>query len=322
MDFKSLSLALLGLALLIVLILKLNIDISVLYSIEQPIYILLAFLLTMLVMLLYAYRVNRLLMIVGEPKQDIKELSIIEFISAYIYHITPIRLNIPAKAVMLIKICNVRTKNAISLTTFEFTLDTLILFLIALMGVYVVLEKFLSNPPVLKFATLTFFVFILIFFLIPREVFYSGQKKVSNRYIRMLIRVVSIIRGGWADLLTNKKMYYEIMPLTILIFLIGAIGIEFLFNSYGYKAPITWVIVVTYSAFFIGSITTIPSGLGVREAAMVWLYSELGVPTDTALGVALMSRILITLIIIVGYVLFTTKLSKNTIRKYTKEWRE
>jgi uncharacterized protein (TIRG00374 family) len=97
-------------------------------------------------------------------------------------------------------------------------------------------------------------------------------------------------------------MYY-VLFITALNLVISALIIESLFLSADFFVPFIWVLIVFITGAFIGGITTIPGGLGVREAAMILLFNELGVPNETNVIVVLLSRLVTLIPMTIGYIL-------------------
>lgn len=311
---KRVILSLLGLAIFLLLILKLNIDITIIYSIKNFGYIGLAIYLLIIGIVPLSLRMRYLLLVVGERKKSLKDLAVIEYVSKYIYYITPFKLYIPAKALMLNKVCKVEKKNAVSVVTFEYALDMTTVIFFSFLGIYIFFRGLYSAGSFqIKYILLVIIILFLIFFKIPYGFFDSVEEKMVRfipilltGYVAVLFRALRAIRGGWLTLLSNRRTYYNVLPLMAIMTILAILIQECLFLSLNYYVPLLWIAAVLYSSLFTGGVSNIPGGLGVREGTTVALYMLLGVPKEIAIIVAILGRLLTLIPLILGYLFSLT----------------
>ena len=142
--------------------------------------------------------------------------------------------------------------------------------------------------------------------------------KITKTLNNLKIAKISIIKKGikyatilaktskdtWKNILTNRKTRM-IIPIMILIWFIGALGIKMLFMSYGVNVPIMYIFLINMISTVAGGISQIPGGLGVREGASVILYNSIGIAQETTIMVMIISRLMSIIPIAFGYYLST-----------------
>ena len=307
---KSILLFLIGLGVLAYVIWRLNIDVSVVYLIAYPRYVLVAALLILSMPMLLGLRMNYLLLSINDIRPPLKELCIIEYINKFLLYIAPFKLHLPAKAVLLKKMCKVKASDSVSVITLEYALDSSITIFVGIVGA-LVLFKNLPYISLIEIRNLLLIIILCIiaFFCLPSSAFESLLRKseritinVIKKPVSFALQTIKAIRETWRSLLFNRRMYY-ILPITALFWGITVLATESLFLSTGHYVPLHWILVVMTCGIVVGGVTTIPGGLGVREATMVLLYSVLGVPGEISVVVVLVSRLLAVIPICVGYVL-------------------
>ncbi|GEM_PF-1509846 len=318
-NIKTILLFTIGLGILAYMILKLNLNLSFIYSIKHFEYIIIPITLMPFSYLLTATRIRYLLLAVGEKRTSFKDLVIIEWISKFIYNVAPSKLNVPAKAVLLNKLCNVEIRKGISLTISEYALDTSMTIIIAVAGVYLLFQKL----PYISIVKLQYFVMFLVlcvsvFFGMPSKAFDWLAAKIEELNAQLLkkmfifaLTTLKTIRTAWITIIFSK---YIVNILLIMVIFIGlsVLVTEFLFLSVSYSVPLLWILLVNSCAIVVSGITNIPGGLGVREVSTVLLYASLGVPEEISVVVALIDRVLTVIPIIVGY-FFSLSIGVNKI---------
>jgi uncharacterized protein (TIRG00374 family) len=236
---------------------------------------------------------------------ELKTLLVIEFINKFIYTVAPGRLNVPAKAFLLKKLCGTGLKNGISLSTFEYALDAYLVVLIGSVGGMLLFGGFTE----IRYFLLLMLALTLGLFLMPPATFDHlsiMSHRIRSAFVRSVfdkaIATLKTLRATWAALLVDPR-FFTVAFYTILLWGVRVVTIKLLFLSVGLSIPFSWIFVVTALSLFIGGITGIPGGLGAKEASMVFLYGLLGVPTDLSVIVAIANRLIVLPVIIIGYVL-------------------
>jgi len=302
---KNIALVSIGLLILFLLISRMGIDFSKLPAIKNPIYLILAALMVSVTPLVTALRMTYFLAIVG-VNAPMKEIVMVEYINKFLYHIAPFKLNVPAKAVILNKTCGVRKEDSASIVTFEYGLDVSITLMIGCVCVVIFFKNFsfLSDKIYLLFL-LTFC--LIAFFWMPIKTFDEFLKKAEKVKIKLLRKILTFIlnilrtiRETWVKLAFSRKILWAMLT-TAMLWILNALAVEALFLSLDYHVPLVWILATLSCGILVSGATTIPGGLGVREATMVFLYSVLGVPQEISIIVVLLSRLLTINLVIIGY---------------------
>ncbi len=305
---KIISIAL-GTLILTYLIKISKIDTNIIYSIQNPAYIILAAIVTTTYFPVSALRMNYFLKSIDNRSYSIKTLTKIEFISKYIYYITPSKLYLPAKAILLNQLCSIRKSTSLAIISFEYAIDTVITITIALLGAIFLFRETLNiSADKLSLLLITIMAFTLLFISTPeRYIGYLSARtdsRLNNKYLKKIvvntINIIRTTRNTWLELLLNKKMRY-IIPITIIQILITVSSTKLLFLSMATDIPILWIIAVSAAAIFVGGISQIPGGLGVREGTGIALYYILGIPKEITIVVVLINRLYTIIPLILGY---------------------
>ena len=131
---KKILFYLLGIVIFILAIFFLNIVLSFFYLVTNPLFVLAFPAIMVFGLVVVGFRMKYLLIPLGERDFSVKKLIEIEFINRFIQYVLPAKLNIPAKALMLSKECNVKKTNAISVTSFEYFVHLVVLLFFVLYG--------------------------------------------------------------------------------------------------------------------------------------------------------------------------------------------
>jgi len=313
---KALILLLVGLGILLYIIKITKIEFSIIYSIKYPAYIVLSLLFVMLTRIGVALRLKNLLRSIDKPR-PFREAIIIDFISRFLYYVSPFKLNVPAKVILLNKKSNISIKESAALVSFEYALDTVITVVFGIAGV----SFLFKNASLASITYIVSFVMLLfaIFISMPDRFFDIIDKKFNQiKYARLqktLSRISSSIvamRGTWINILFNKQMY-PILIITIVSEIISAYSAKFIFLSMGFDIPLIWVLLVVAAATVTGGVSNIPGGLGVMEAAMVLLFTSMEIPRDISIAFVLIYRLSTLAPILTGYI-FSLRLGSEYIK--------
>lgn len=310
MKRKNIILLLLGLGALAYILARMDVDIArVIESVKSPIYIVLAALIYIAIPFINALRMKLIIFPIERKMLPIRDLFMIEYIYKFLSNVMPFKLNIPAKALLLNKKCGLKLSSGASAVSFEYALDSGITIFFGFLGVI----AYFRDDPRISLISIQYFILIalagiVIFFSIPAHYFeiallYSEtfRIKILQKIAVFLVKVTTAIRVTWARILLDRKMF-SVLLTTILIWGAAILGTMLLFMSTNNYVPPTWILVVMSVGIFMGGISTIPGGLGVREATMVVMYSALGVSTEASVANVLMGRLMTFLPVLIGYV--------------------
>lgn len=304
----SYALYTIGLGLLLYFIISLDFQLSTLFLIKKPLYIPVSIAFFILFFTTCAIRMSYFIKSLDNKSHNIITLTKIEFISKYIYYITPSKLYLPAKAILLNKLCKIRKSTGLAIISLEYAIDTVITTAIALCGTLYLFKDTLNiSPSILIFLLTAIITLSFIYISIPRKIIETLSAKANRidnksikKYTTFTINIVKMTQNTWREIIFNKKMRY-ILPITIIQITIAAISTKLLFLSMATNVPILWIITVSASAVFVSGISQIPGGIGIREGTAIILYSTVGVPKEISLIVVLLSRVYTVIPLILGY---------------------
>lgn len=309
MKLSNIILLLLGLGVLVYILARMDVDmLKVIESVKSPYYAFLASLIYIAMPYFNALRMKFIINPIEKKIPSVHDLFAIEYIYKFLSNVMPFKLNVPAKAVLLSKKCGMKLSSGASTVSFEYALDSGITIAFGFLGVI----AYFRDDPRISFMSIQYFILIalagsMVFFSIPAHYFETVISYVENlkievmkRIVIFLVKAMAAIRAAWIRILLDKRMFWVLLT-TILIWGGAVLVNMLLFKSVGVYVPPTWILVVVSVGIFVGGISTIPGGLGVREAAMIVLYGALGVPTEASVANALMGRLMTLVFVLIGY---------------------
>jgi uncharacterized protein (TIRG00374 family) len=309
MKLKNIIFLLIGLGVLAYILVRMEINIDeVIKSVKSPHYIVLAAAVLTAIPLINAFRMRYIIAPVEKKMLSMHDLFVIEYIYKFLSNVMPFKLNIPAKAVLLKKF-GLQLSSGASVVSFEYALDSGVTIAFGFLGVI----AYFRDDPRISLLSIKYFILIvlsgsIIFFSIPAYYFdkalsYTEAFKIKllQKIAVFLVKMMNVVRVSWARILLDRRMF-AVLFATILTWGASVLVNMLLFMSTNnYVAP-TWILVVMSVGIFVGGVSTIPGGLGVREATMVMLYSALGVPAEVSVANVLIGRLISLIPILIGYV--------------------
>ena len=307
MNKKTIISTALGILILAYLIKISNIDTNIIRTIQNPTYILITMILTTLYFPISALRMKYILKSIKEEDIPLTTLTKIEFMSKFIYYVTPSKVYLPVKALLLNKECSIRKSTGAAIATFEYGLDVSSMLIVSVIGL-AIFQQSTSTSSLEPAKILALLIVLTIIFL------KMPITKINKTLNNLSIAKIPIIKKGieyatilaktskdtWKSILTNRKTMI-IIPIMILIWFIGALGIKMLFMSYGVNVSIIHIFLINMISTVAGGISQIPGGLGVREGASVILYNSIGIAQETTIMVMIIARLMSIIPITIGY---------------------
>lgn len=231
----------------------------------------------------------------------------IEFANKFVYYVFPSRINVAAKAFFIDKLYVTGKKNALAVTTFEYTFDTVILLLLSFFGI-----SFFSNVlpqsylfQILFLGSIIFFG-LTTYFLIPEKIFlFAGNtlKKIPffGGILGKLTNFFCSARKIWKKIAFTKN-FLPAMLLVLVYWILKVYSIHFFFLAYNEVPPNFIEIIVVYAlALTLSGIPQVPGGIGVREAAFGFLFSLTGTTIEAGIAVSLLLRFFSVIPVFLGY---------------------
>jgi len=213
----------------------------------------------------------------------LKNLVLIHFASMAAHYTTPAKIGFPVTVYLLNRLDAVPYAAGTTIVLIELFVSTSLCGILAFVGsLFYFTDKtnvfLLSSTLLVVVALLTFYG---VRILLAKR---SGTGRVS-RFVRDIYGAVSRI-----SLLT-------VMVYSLLIFLTQLLaGFSLVLLCFFLDTTISlWQAVVANSAaFFLGSLSMIPMGLGVREGSMLFYLSHLGVSNEVGIAIVAIQRLLST----------------------------
>lgn len=222
-----------------------------------------------------------LLFAMGVPAR-LSSLIYVHFCSMAAHHSTPVKLGFPTAVYLMKRLDGVPYSIGSAIIVVELIISVLLTGLIGLIGSYKLLEDY-------------------------KGIFVLGLVGIIGMVLAFLFAMVLIDKrasGGWfRDLLASVRTAFSSLSLgffiqyTCLRFGIQILeGLYFMFIAVFLGASITlWqAVTITSSAFFLGALSMVPLGLGVREASVLVYFHHLGIPAEIGLSVVTVSRVVST----------------------------
>lgn len=166
---------------------------------------------------------------------------------------------------------------------FKYTLCSFIserlldVIVVLMLGTYFLIQHF-SNSFILLFI---FTVMLLI--IAP----FSWQQLLKVNNSEKLSSIIRMFSSLWQTKLTFKNTL-----LTFLAWSSQGLILYIVLLKFGFNSTIVMTISIYCLSLLIGAASLIPGGIGVTEVGMIWLLTQVGVDSDIAFIVALITRML------------------------------
>ncbi|MBW1690866.1 MAG: flippase-like domain-containing protein [Deltaproteobacteria bacterium] len=232
----------------------------------------------------------------------LKNLLLIHFSSRAAHYSTPAKLGFPFTVYLLKRFENIPYTTGTVMVLIEVVVGTGICGVIAFFGSYFYFsEKTNTLLP------------LLLFFVIPMVTLpvigHILKKKAGNS---RFYRFIKDVHCSFSHLDTYHSLLYFLIMTFIQVFS----GINLVLLAYFFSADLTiWQAVVAQSAaFFLGALSMVPMGLGVREASVLFFLYHVGVPKEVGLSIVTIQRLLSTGLNFTLGIIFGTVIGVKNIR--------
>lgn len=240
----------------------------------------------------------------------------VEFGNRFLSTFLPLRLNVPAKAWLLYNagICDLEKGMAVSTLDYLVGLGTNLG--LAALAVFIVFPR-VRFVGLLETLVITG-VLLGAYLLLPRRILERARvqsTRVPSRVRLLWNRLVHLaieLRSLWSSMLSHR-LQLLLLPIQVLDALLNAAAAQAVALSAGVSLPWIPLTVAVAASAFVGGATPIPSGLGVRDVALVLLLRHLGMSLEISLYTAVMVRLLTLLPLALGG-LFTLRSGLGWIR--------
>jgi len=284
-------LPLIGIAIFLYLIYNIGINnlISA-FKITNYFYFLLAIISVILVFFFLTYKWHLLLKL-QKYNISFKKTLKIELISIFYGFITPARAGSLIRSKYLKELTGKSLINASSNTIIERLLDITTIIMFSFLGIILFLNYFSGWLNAFLIFTLIFAIGAIIF----------TKKSITEKFLKLFYKFLlpkkyndkaqECFEEFYKEMPKKRKLIYPFF-ITILTWIITYTISYFVALSLGINLPYYYFITLYPISTILGMLPISPSGLGVREATLVGIFSTFGIPTEQIIAMSLISTIL------------------------------
>ena len=235
-------------------------------------------------------------------KPKLKNLVYIHFSTMAAHYSTPAKLGFPLTVYLFKRFDNVPYATGTTMILIELFVSTGICGIIALLGSF-----FYFSNSMKPLVSVFFWLFVIIVPLIG--VSFVLMKSAKNSRVN---RFIKDVHGAFADIAVNHLIIYVLI--TFFVQLLGSINLVLMSSFLSSELSIFQALIASSAAFFLGAISMIPMGLGVREASMLFYLHHVGITNEIGLSIVTIQRLLSTGLSFVLGTLFGAILGMKNIR--------
>jgi len=213
---------------------------------------------------------------------SLKNLILIHFSSRAAHYSTPAKLGFPFTVYLLKRFENIPYTTGTAMVLIEVVVSMGICGVIAFFGSYFYFsEKINTLLPLLLF----FVIGILTLSVISHIL----RKKAGNS---RFYRFIKNVHRSFHHLDRHNSLLYFLIMTFIQVFS----GINLVLLAYFFSVDLSiWQAVIAQSAaFFLGALSMVPMGLGVREASVLFFLYHIGIPKEVGLSIVTIQRLIST----------------------------
>ena len=213
----------------------------------------------------------------------LKNLILIHFSSMAAHYSTPAKIGFPLAIYLLNRLDNIPYVSGTAVILIELIVSTGICGIIALIGSFF---YFVGTTKTLVAGSLCFLLLIAIVLFI---LFLFLKKAPEHRRLYRFIRDTH-------QAFTHIALPHLIIFILMRVFLqfLSGINLFLLCLFFSSELSLLQAIVAGSSAFFLGAISMVPMGLGVREASMLFYLYHMGISHEIGLSIVTIQRLLFT----------------------------
>lgn len=236
---------------------------------------------------------------INVPFYDLLKL---ETISKFMYYFSIPKIYIPLKVYLLKRIGKIETSTSISYMSIESPMDNLLLLVLSLMGGLTIFKKSVYYQQFLPAMYLLTLLLVggAVGYLLNKKWIFSLAHSVTaklrlafaERVLAMVERIFSSIENGIRTLLSSPKALLYFGILTAGGWLVQVAKYHIFLASFGIQLSTSSLIFALALSSLVGILSMIPGGIGAKEAAGTVAFVLLGVPSQIALLILLIDRII------------------------------
>jgi len=212
-----------------------------------------------------------------------KNLVFIHFSSMAAHYSTPAKIGFPLAVYLLNKFDNVPYSSGTTMILIELIVSTTICGIIAFIGTFF---YFTSNTKILVLSFSYLFIFGLLAFYGMRVFLKKGNEN-SRTYL-----FIKNVHEAFSHITVYHLIIY--MFLIVFIQLLGGITLVLLTSFFSKEISLWQAVIANSTAFFLGAISMIPMGLGVREASILFYLKHLRITNEIGISIVTIQRLFST----------------------------
>ena len=212
-----------------------------------------------------------------------RNLVYIHFATMAAHYSTPAKLGFPLSVYLLKKFEDIPYGTGTAMILIELIVSTGICGFIALIGSFF---YFSFDSGVLMYLLLSLFTLLVLAYFMAHRLMPKAQ---GNGKIYQFIK--SII-DAFSHISWDKLICYGLI--TTFIQLVGSLNLVLLSYFFFEDLSLFQSLVANSTAFFLGAISMVPMGLGVREASVLFYLNHMGVRNEVGFSIITIQRLLST----------------------------
>lgn len=221
--------------------------------------------------------------------------------------ITPGKIGDFARAYYIRK--EVKPGKALTTVIADRIIDVFVVFLFAIIGVSLFVNIYIKNDILLYGIYSLFIVYIVSIFLFSKKgvatkILKPFYRAVPKKYKNKTSGIYHSFYSGVIDLLKNKKCIIVTTMVTIGFWLLAIFQFYTLSIAMGLNIPYLFLFMSIPVMALIMALPISFSGLGTREAVLIFFFSFVGISPEVTISFSLMNLLIEYLFALVGFGLF------------------
>ena len=212
-----------------------------------------------------------------------RNLIYIHFSSMAAHYSTPAKIGFPLTVYLLKKFEDIPYGTGTAMILIELIVSTGICGFIALIGSFFF---FTLDSRVLIYMALTLIaLLVLAYFAAHRMIGKARNNGRIYQFIKSVIEAFSRMSPG-------KRICYGLIMIFVQV--LGSLYLVLLSHFFFEKLSLFQSLVANSTAFFLGAISMVPMGIGVRDASMLFYLQHMGIKNEVGLSIVTIQRLLST----------------------------
>jgi len=224
---------------------------------------------------------------------SIKTLFLILVSSYTVNYISPVKIGFPLRVYLYKKVLNIPAAIGTSLFAVISFVEVNVLTLLSLLGIIFFLHRFRYYLPAIS---------VLILFILTFWILVFNCQKISKFFIKLpfkskIKRVLNFMDNVQIGVKQVKmKSFTLIFVLFLLRMFISAFCSYFILSNFRFVKNIFHLLYIQSISFVAGFISMLPMGIFAKDVTVVVLLSQIGVSQDAAVSLAIVERLLWTVL--------------------------